>query len=157
MRFISTRDKIKLILLLALLIVFTACTPKKDSINPSLEQLSRAQADPQMQDKVLKSMGQSWIYGNGFGDTLLAAGTVFMFPPSALYFLGNAALDLSGYEPIHVSDALPEAPRQGWNEIYDDVSSGPGKLSAALAGKEFITRERAKELVNESLSQTTTK
>lgn len=139
--------------------VLTACAPKSDSVLQGLEQFNPSQITPEQQNLVLKSMGESWIYGNGLGDTLLAAGTVFLFPPSALYFLGNAALDLSGYEPIRISNALPEAPKESWDKLYDGVTAGPGKLSAALAGREFITRERAKEIVKQSISvnQTTTK
>ncbi len=93
----------------------------------------------------LKEVGSNFVYGQGLGETALTAGTVAVFPPFAVWVLGNAALSLGGYEPLRVSDALPEESKEAWVNTFDDVTSGPGRVSAALAGEEFRTKEVAKE------------
>lgn len=99
--------------------------------------------------EIAKEAGGNWLYGQGVGETAVAAGGIFVFPPYALYLLGNAALSYSGYEPLYVSDALPENAKASWNNAYENVTSGPGRLNAAIAGKEFRNQELIKERYNE--------
>lgn len=94
---------------------------------------------------MLKDAGQNWLYGNGLGETAMAVGSIVAFPPMVLYWLGNAALGVAGYDGIGVSRVLPEEDKEEWNQFYDTVTAGPGRISAAVAGEEFITRARAKE------------
>ena len=100
---------------------------------------------------LLKDAAGNWFYGHGVGNTMVQAGTVAAFPPYLLVVLGNAALSLGGYEPVGISTILPPERREGWLSFYDEVTSGPGRLTAAVAGKEFITRERAKERLQQHL------
>lgn len=130
-------------------LVLFGCTPAKAPHEhlPSLSQV-KAPLSEEDSNELLGRMGGNWLYGNGVGETALAAGTVFVFPPYALYLLGNAALGLGGYEQMRLSDALPEEERANWREFYDGVTATPGQVSAALAGREFITREHAKDRIN---------
>ena len=78
-----------------------------------------------------------WFYGQGLGVTTLNIGTAVVFPPYALYLLGNAGLQLAGYDPLYVTDALPEKPREGVMTIYNAVTSTPGQITSTIAGAEF--------------------
>lgn len=100
---------------------------------------------PKEAKKVLREVGQNFAYGPGLGDTVLNVGAVVIFPPYAIYLIGNAALFLSGYEPITVSSVLPEEDGRVWSESYDRVVSGPGKVAAAMAGHEYRSRQVADE------------
>lgn len=102
---------------------------------------------PEKTEELLSETGSNWLYGQGFGETVLTAGTIFAFPPYAIYVVGNGILSLAGYKQVRISDALPEEERTAWNDTYDTVTSGPGRLSAAIAGKEFRSREVAKEKI----------
>ncbi len=68
-------------------------------------------------------------------------GAVVAFPPFAVYLVGNSLLEMGGYEPIEVTDALGEEGSAKWDEAYETVASGPGKVTAAVAGEEFRTKE----------------
>ena len=96
---------------------------------------------PEQAKEVLSEAGGNWLYGNGFGETLLTVGTVLVFPPFGAVILGNAALDIAGYEQVGVSTFLPEQDKQQWLEFYGSVTAGPGKAVAAVAGEEFRTPE----------------
>ncbi|MBX7143224.1 MAG: hypothetical protein K1X79_02120 [Oligoflexia bacterium] len=140
-------------LIFGLFVQLVACTPAQDSARetPSIGQLANRQLSPQESQELLDRVGQNWLYGNGIGETALTAGSIFVFPPYALYVLGNAALSLGGYEQVRLSNALPEEERKNWLSVYDEVTSGPGRLNAAVSGREFITRERARARIGEVL------
>ncbi|HMO17875.1 MAG TPA: hypothetical protein PKA63_06730 [Oligoflexia bacterium] len=90
-------------------------------------------------DKHLSAMGDWWLYGPGMGYAMLNLGTVLLFPPYALYLLGNAALSISGNEPVRLIDVIPEnGGREVVEGVLDEVCSVPGKLNAAIAGRDFI-------------------
>jgi hypothetical protein len=95
--------------------------------------------------EVLSEIGQNFAYGPGLGDAALSIGTVVVFPPYAIYLLGNAALSLSGYEPVTVASLLPTESGKAWSDTYDSMVSGPGKVVAAMAGREYRTQEVANE------------
>ena len=94
---------------------------------------------------MISDVGHNWLYGNGVGETTIAVGSIVAFPPMVIYWLGNAALGVAGFEPIGVSRVLPAEDKAEWNSFYDDVTAGPGRMNAAVAGEEFVTRQRAKE------------
>lgn len=94
---------------------------------------------------LIAEMGSNWLYGNGVGESALTAGTIFMFPPYALYALGNAILAISGQPELRVTNALPDELRQDYNSFYESVTAAPGHFTAAVAGREFRNREVAKE------------
>ena len=107
---------------------------------PDIGALARGEVKPPSVDeanKELEKQGENWLYGKGFGSTTLNVATCIVFPPYILYLLGNAGLEMAGYEPIHITDAVPEPARGGVNEVYDDVVSVPGKIAAETAGEEF--------------------
>ena len=89
----------------------------------------------------LSNSGHKWFYGGGIGRTIANVGTVVVFPPYALYLLGNAGLALAGYSPLYVSDLLPEQPREYVLGAYDGVTSVPGRLNALIAGESFQEQE----------------
>lgn len=96
---------------------------------------------PDKAKEVLSTAGSNFAYGPGLGDAAVTVGTVVVFPPYALYLLGNAVLSLSGYEPVTVSSMLPEEQGKAWSNTYDSMVSGPGKVVAAMAGHEYRSRE----------------
>jgi hypothetical protein len=100
---------------------------------------------PEKADKILNEVGGNFAYGPGLGDAAVNIGTVVVFPPYAVYLIGNAVLSLSGYEPITVSSLLPEKDGEQWSETYDTVVSVPGRFVAAMAGHEYRTREVGEE------------
>jgi hypothetical protein len=111
---------------------------------------------PEQAKDVLSEVGQNFAYGPSLGDTALAVGTVVVFPPYALYLLGNAVLSLSGYEPVTVASMLPEEQGQAWSETYDSLVSGPGKVVAAMAGHEYRSREVGDERLRTVLERSYT-
>lgn len=60
-----------------------------------------------------------------------------VFPPYIAYLLGNAGLALAGYEPLYVTNLLPNTPRGYVLTVYDGVTSVPGRFNAAVAGEEY--------------------
>lgn len=106
---------------------------------PSIPDLATGKTKPLTPDEAneqLKDAAHDWFYGPGLGRTMLNVGTIVIFPPYVVYLLGNAALQLGGYHPVYVSDALPEKARDGVNNAYDEVTSKPGQLTAAIAGED---------------------
>ena len=85
----------------------------------------------------LSNYGERWLFGGGIGRTAANVGTVVLFPPYALYLVGNAGLALAGYEPLYLTDALPEKPRGYVLDAYNGVTSVPGRMNALVAGREF--------------------
>jgi len=114
---------------------------KKPESKPSELQLVGKPMEPEQASKVLSEVGSNFAYGPGLGDAAVTVGTVVVFPPYALYLLGNAVLSLSGYEPVTVSSVLPEEQGKAWSDTYDSMVSGPGKVVAAVAGHEYRSRE----------------
>ena len=98
---------------------------------------------PDKAKEVLNEVGGNFAYGPGLGDTAVNVGTVVVFPPYAIYLLGNAVLSLSGYEPVTVASMLPEEHGKQWSNTYDQIVSGPGRVVAAMAGHEYRSREVA--------------
>lgn len=126
---------------------------------PSVLATSSQQIGPDQAQEVMESAASNWFFGQGVGETALNAGAVLAFPPYIAVVLGNAALSLSGYEPITVSGLLPEEQGEVWSDTYDAVASSPGRLSAAVAGKEFRTKDVIKDDMKKLLqpeSQTAT-
>ena len=92
---------------------------------------------PEEAQRKLGEMGDNWLYGYGMGRTAVNIGAIVLFPPYAIYVLGNAALQVAGEDPLYLTDALPDAPREAYLNAYDGVTGTPGRLSAALAGVPF--------------------
>lgn len=106
---------------------------------------------PEKAEQLLDVVGENWLYGNGIGSTALNLGAAVAFPPYALVLLGNAALTIAGYEPIEVSKVLPEEIGNVWSDAYDGVTSGPGRVAAFVADREFITPEHSAQRVRQVL------
>jgi hypothetical protein len=111
------------------------------------------QIAPEDAPKVLSEVGENWLYGPGLGQTALNVGAIVVFPPYAIYVLGNSLLSMSGYEPLYVSNLLPDDERAEFNEMYDEVTTAPGRVSAALAGKEFRSKEVASQRMKAIVSE----
>jgi len=145
----------KIITLFFLACLLTGCVLKKKTDVEPLD-LTRLVSDPLSPEEtqgVLKEVGTNWAFGQGVGDTAVTVGSILLFPPYGLFVLGNAILDISGYEPVRMSDALPEPEREAWTAFYQEVTSGPGRLNAAVAGKEFRTQESARQRLSERLNR----
>ena len=91
---------------------------------------------------MLATGSKNWALGNGLGDTALKVGTSIVFPPYLIYLIGNGAIEMAGYNGVYVTDALPDKYREGWNGMYDSVSSLPGRAVATASGSEFRSQER---------------
>lgn len=110
---------------------------------PSVVGLATGTEKPPTPDQLnaqLQNGAHDWFYGKGFGRTILNVGAIVLFPPYAIYVLGNAGLQMAGVDPLYMSDALPSGARKGVNEAYDIVTSAPGKLNARVAGEEFCDK-----------------
>lgn len=108
---------------------------------------------PEETEGLLGEVGTNWFYGQGLGETALTAGTIFLFPPYAIYVAGNAILNVSGYEEIRVTDALPEEGKESWNAVYEGVTSVPGRVTAGVSGEEFRDKEKAKAALQPYLAR----
>lgn len=106
---------------------------------------------PEKAKEVLNEVGGNFAYGPGLGDTAVSVGTVVVFPPYAIYLLGNAVLSLSGYEPVTVASMLPKESGKQWSDTYDHIVSGPGKVVAAMSGHEYRSREVADARLKKAL------
>jgi hypothetical protein len=118
---------------------------KKPDTRPDEFDLVGKPIPPEEAGWVLNELGNNFAYGPGIGETALNIGTSVLFPPYALVLVGNAVLSLSGYEPVGVSSFLPEDAGDAWSGGYDEVVSAPGRVVAAVAGKEFRSRKVARE------------
>ena len=124
---------------------------KKETPDADLESAALKPMPPEKSKEFLSDVSSDWFYGQGVGGTALAVGTVVLFPPYAIYLLGNGILSLSGYEPITVSGALPEEQGNAWNSVYSTVTSAPGRVNAAVAGREFVTEEQSAKTIERYL------
>ena len=126
-------------------LLFTACmlTPKQEP-DAELAALAGKPVPPEQAGRILEEAGGNFVYGHGLGEAALTVGSVLLFPPYALYVLGNGALSLSGYEPLEITKALPKEERQEWNAVYDAVTAMPGEAAAAVAGESFREREEVR-------------
>ena len=108
---------------------------------PSIPDLMSGEEKPptteEAQEQVSEA-GSRWAYGHGFGRTVSNIGAIVVFPPYALYLVGNAGAQLAGKEPIYVTDYFPKPARSGWFTVYDGITSLPGRLTALVAGREFV-------------------
>jgi len=118
---------------------------KRPEDKPSgLDMVGKPMTNEQAKE-VLGTVGGNFAYGSGLGDAALSVGTVVLFPPYAVYLLGNAVLSVSGYEPVTISSLLPEEDGKQWSATYDKVVSGPGRVVAAMTGHEYRSQEIADE------------
>jgi len=128
---------------LASLLSTVGCGVIKKKPEESADQYSIIGKDipPDKAKQVLSEVGGNFAYGPGLGDAAVNVGTVVVFPPYAIYLLGNAVLSISGYEPVTVASMLPEEQGKQWSQTYDHIVSGPGKMVAAVSGHEYRSRE----------------
>lgn len=139
--------------LFVIALILFACTPKKsvDPLDPIT--LAKKPLPPEKAGEVLETVGGNVAYGTGMGDAALKIGTVVAFPPYALFLLSNAALSLSGYEPMSVTQLMSDSAAQDFDTVYDGVVGVPGRMTAAIAGREFRTRELGKAKIREIISE----
>ena len=98
---------------------------------------STAKAEPVPTMDTIQTKAAHWFYGPGVGKTMTNIGTVALFPPYVIYLIGNAALSLSGLQPMYMTDLLPDESRAGVLKVYNGVTSVPGRLTSSIAGREF--------------------
>lgn len=141
--------------LLIFLLLILGCTPlkTKDNQEVGIEKAIQKPLPPEKTQALLEKTGENWLFGQGIGETLLTAGTIFAFPPYAIYVVGNGALTLAGYERIAIVDALPENSKESVNSVYDAITEAPGRVSATIAGEEFRTNEKAKADIKQFLDE----
>ncbi len=138
-----------IVVLMAALCSGCGVIKKKPESEPTGIDIVGKPIPPEQAKEILSEMGGNFAYGPGLGSTALNVGTVVVFPPYAVYLLGNAILSISGYQPITVSSILPEEDGKQWSNTYDELVSGPGKMVAAMAGREYRSREVGKMKMQE--------
>ena len=119
--------------------------PKASLETKLLQQSMKEPLSPENTSDLIDEVGSNWLYGQGMGETAATVGTIVVFPPYALWVIGNAALQLSGEEPIEVSKILPEESGKVWRTTYDEITSVPGRTTAAVSGEEYRTQEVARD------------
>ena len=141
--------------LLSLLAIAVGCIPAKRTPEeqPSLTAVVKQPLSPEETKALLKDAAGNWFYGQGVGDTMVQVGTIAVFPPYAILLISNAALSIGGYEPLGVSKVLPEEGKNTWDSFYNGLTSAPGRFTAAVAGREFITPKQAQQRVKQHLPQ----
>ena len=126
----------------------------KKSIDPNdplalSKKLAQKNLPPEKAKEVLSEVGDGWLYGQGFGATALNLGTIIVFPPYALYVLGNVALSMTGHETMSPTKLLPDDNKKEVDKFYDNLTSAPGRVAAAFAGKEFRTQDSISERIDD--------
>jgi hypothetical protein len=98
---------------------------------------------PREAELVLNAAKESVVYGPSLGDVTLKVVSGILFPPYGIYLLGRGGWEMvTGTRAPEVTDILPDKDKEMWDATYDDIVSAPGRVSAALAGKEFKTKDR---------------
>jgi len=111
---------------------------------------------PEKAEELLDEVGTNWLYGQGMGATVLTVGTFLVFPPYGLYILGNSLISLAGYEPLYISNALPDEDKKSFDSIYDGVTSAPGQMAAAIAGEDFRSEQMIQKRMQALLADPST-
>ena len=93
--------------------------------------------DPEQAKEELESGAKNWFFGPGFGSSVSNIALMIVFPPYAIYLLGNAGLQLAGYEPWYVTDELSPEQRSATLNTYNEVMSVPGKFNSLIFDEEF--------------------
>lgn len=137
-------------LLLVIVIFLTGCGSvfKKQATEGPVAMLKEQPLEGHEAQELNSRVVDSYVYGEGLGDSVIKVGTAVVFPPFILVMLGNAALSASGYEPVGVSSVLPEPAADGWKSFYNEVSSTPGRVSAGIAGKKYVESSPSKTIRN---------
>lgn len=155
-RCVTWQGKVLRVQLLCFLIWSIGCAvPQKRADEDSVAQLVITRKQPltvQQSEDVLGVVAENWLYGPGLGRSALNIGTIVLFPPYAVYVLGNALLDVSGFQPLYLTDLLPEDERQDYNKMFDSVTGAPGRVTAAMAGKEFRSPEAGRQRLENVLA-----
>lgn len=107
-----------------------------DVFEPDLLEKKSKKTD-KTQEQKFEEFSSAWLYGHGMGRSMLNIGTVIIFPPYAIYLLGNAGLQLAGYDQLHLSSLLPVPAEEIFSGAYNGLTSVPGRISANIAGREF--------------------
>ena len=146
-------------LIILIIFCFSGCGVLKEKpADPTLDFLNRPLTQEES-EKLASEVGGNFIYGQGLGEALLNIGGIVLWPPYAIYVLGNGAISLSGYEPLHVTNLLPENAKDSYDTGYNAVTSAPGRLSAAVSQEEFrnqeVIKKRYKDILSKSENKTT--
>lgn len=142
-----------IVLVFALLSVGCGVIKEKPPAKVDEMDLVGKEIPPEQAQEILGEVGDSFVYGPSLGETMTNVGVAILFPPYALYLVGNAILSLSGYEPVTVSSLLPEQEGKQWGDTVDTVMSGPGRMVAAMAGREARSREVTEEKMRQILAK----
>ncbi len=137
----------QLLILIILIIMASGCSvlKKKQDPDPDLNTALSRPLTPEQTGEVLTEASENFVLSSGIGGAALNIGTSILFPPYALYLIGNGVLEYAGYEGIYVTDALPEAAREKWEAGYQQLSSVPGRAIAGASGQEFRSEDVVKQ------------
>jgi hypothetical protein len=139
--------------------LLSGCGILKEKTSPQDPNIALAESavqqplSPEETEALVSDVANNWFYGQGLGETMLAVGTVVIFPPYGIYLAGNALLSLSGYEEIRVTEALPDSGEDVWNSVYDGVTSMPGHVTATISGDEFVSKKMADQTLQRYLDR----
>lgn len=152
-------SKVEVVLVLLRRIVLGACLgssliacgvlKEKQKSEIPYQEIARQKLTPEQSKVLLGEIGNSWLYGDGIGKATATIGSIALFPPYALWVLANSVISLSGYEELSLLEVLPKEEKQEARALYSSVVSSPGRVAAALAGKEY----RSKAVIKARMEQ----
>ncbi|MDZ4784570.1 MAG: hypothetical protein SGJ02_00705 [bacterium] len=114
---------------------------KKENPDLTIVQTIKSTMTQEEAQAMMETGTRNWAYGQGIGDTTTKVTTSIFFPPAMIYFLGNAGLNMVGYEGLYITDALPKNHSDGFMGVYDTVTSIPGRVIAAFSGTPYRSEE----------------
>ncbi len=120
------------------------------SEEPDLPPITKPLSEEQ-RNAVLDEMGRNFVYGDGLGNAAINVGAAILFPPYIIALVGNGALSIAGYEPLSISQVMPEKVREPYVTGRDAITGAPGQAVAAMAGEEFRTQSMAKSAIKSAM------
>lgn len=120
------------------------------SEDPDLPPITKPLSEEQ-RSAVIDEMGRNFVYGDGLGNAVINVGAAVLFPPYIIALVGNGALSLAGYEPLSISEVMPEQVKQPYVSGRDAITGAPGQAVAAIAGEEFRTQSMAKTAIKSAM------
>jgi hypothetical protein len=131
---------------------------KEESSFLPIKEILSTPLSPEEHNELLQETSRNIFYGETLGRAAVAAGATIIFPPAAIYWFSNLALDLAGYETIGPASFMPEEAGKEAESLYLAIVSLPGKIVATAAGQNFRDQKSAdqkiKNIFENSLAKT---
>ncbi|HMO02232.1 MAG TPA: hypothetical protein PKA79_04475 [Oligoflexia bacterium] len=126
---------------------------KEENSFPPVKEIITTPLSAEEHNELLRETTRNIFYGEALGRTAVAAGSTIVFPPAALYWLGNLALDLAGYETIGPASFMPPEAGKEAQSLYVAIVSAPGRIVATAAGQNFRDQKSADQKIKNILEK----